>query len=80
MGRSFALACICPRAVFATVGSATRAAHPRLKSEHVGAVAHTVETGHASEGQELFAAPEKIPEPKGKQAKRKEANGLVDEE
>jgi hypothetical protein len=46
----------------------------------MGAVSHTVEAGHASKAPELFKAFEEVPEPKGKQAKREEANGLIDED
>jgi hypothetical protein len=73
MGRSFTLTFIRPGAI--GVCSAARAAHPGLKSGNASTLA--VHTDYTSKGPKVFAAPEKIPERKGKHAKRKEAEGYV---
>ena len=54
-----------------------RAADPGLKSEDVCAGSHTVETRHSSNGQEVCAGSEKIPERKGKERKPNEAKECV---
>jgi hypothetical protein len=78
MGHSVALTCIRLRAPPVSVCSAAQAAYPGLKNGNASTLA--VHTDYTSKGPELFAASEEIPKRKGKEAKRKEANGCVDEE